>query len=145
MKNKIFKYRIIGIVIFLFQLFLFLFFCYGTYDSFLNVSLGRIFSTENYIFLFVLCIFISTFLGLICLSFKSKKSILYLNINYILILLFFVSGWIKLLIEKSFEKDDIVKLIVVLSVLSVFLLITNVFKIKKVQFSELDNIGKHKD
>ncbi|NIF06327.1 hypothetical protein F3J23_12845 [Chryseobacterium sp. Tr-659] len=145
MKNRIFKYRIVGIVVFLFELFLLFLFGFGTYDSFIELSIERIFSVESFIFLFAAFIFISTLLSLISLILKNKKAILYLNLNYILIVLFFVSGYIKILIEKSFEEGDIFKLFFTFSVITAFLVITNVFKNKKVQFLELDDIGKRKD
>ncbi|PWN62629.1 hypothetical protein C1634_007575 [Chryseobacterium viscerum] len=144
MKNTIFKYRIIGVVVFLFQLFLFLFFCFGTYRSSLEISIGEIFSMENFIFLLTLTLFISTFLSLITFLFKSKKTILYLNLNYILVLLFFIFEYIKFMIQNSFEKGDILILFFIFSIMSVFLLMTNIFKNKRVQFLELDDIGKHK-
>lgn len=145
MKNRIFKYRIVGIVVFLFELFLLFLFGYGTYDSFIEFSIERIFSVESFIFLFAGSIFISAFLSLILLLLKSKRTILYLNINYILILLFLVLGCIKIFIEKSFEEGDTLKFFSIFSTLSVFLLITNVFKNKRVQFLELDDIGKSED
>lgn len=145
MKNKIFKYRIIGITVFVFQLFLFLLFCFGTYRSFLEISIREIFSMENFLFLFTLILFISSFLSLITILFKSKKAVLYLNINYILILLFFIFEYIKLRIEDSFEKVEILIFFLTFSTISAFLLMANIFKNKKVQFLELDDIGKHKD
>ncbi|WP_312287354.1 hypothetical protein [Chryseobacterium gleum] len=145
MKNRIFKYRIVGIVVFLFELFLLFLFGYGTYDSFIEFSIEQIFSVESFIFLFAGSIFISAFLSLILLLLKSKRTILYLNINYILILLFLVLGCIKIFIEKSFEEGDTLKFFSIFSTLSVFLLITNVFKNKRVQFLELDDIGKSED
>ncbi|RXM41114.1 hypothetical protein BOQ62_02335 [Chryseobacterium sp. CH21] len=145
MKNRIFKYRIVGIVIFLFELFLLFLFGYGTYDSFIEIGFEQIFSVQNFIFLFAVSIFISTFLSLILLLFRNRKAILYLNISYILILFFFVLGFIKILIEKSFEEGDTFKFFFTFSIISFFLLITNVFRNKKVQFLELDDIGKHKD
>ncbi|MCD9619109.1 hypothetical protein [Chryseobacterium gleum] len=145
MKNRIFKYRIVGIVVFLFELFLLFLFGYGTYDSFIEFSIEQIFSVESFIFLFAGSIFISAFLSLILLLLKSKRTILYLNINYILILLFLILGCIKIFIEKSFEEGDTLKFFSIFSTLSVFLLITNVFKNKRVQFLELDNIGKSED
>lgn len=145
MKNRIFKYRIVGIVVFLFELFLLFLFGYGTYDSFIEFSIEQIFSVESFIFLFAGSIFISAFLSLILLLLKSKRTILYLNINYILILLFLILGCIKIFIEKSFEEGDTLKFFSIFSTLSVFLLITNVFKNKRVQFLELDDIGKSED
>lgn len=99
---------------------------------------------ENFIFLLTLTLFISTFLSLITFLFKSKKTILYLNLNYILVLLFFIFEYIKFMIQNSFEKGDILILFFIFSIMSVFLLMTNIFKNKKVQFLELDDIGKHK-
>ncbi|MEE6126912.1 hypothetical protein V2E39_05845 [Chryseobacterium arthrosphaerae] len=144
MKNTIFKYRIIGIVILVFQLLLFLFFGFGTYRSFSEISTERIFSTENFIFLFTLTVFISAFLSLTAF-YKRRKVILYLNINYILVLSFFIFEYIKFMIETSFEEVDVLILFLIFSITSAFLLMTNIFKNKKVQFLELEDIGKHKD
>lgn len=145
MKNRIFRYRIVGIVVFLFELFLFFLFGYGTYDSFIEFSIDRIFSVESFIFISAASICISTFLSLILLLFKSRKAILCLNINYILILLFFLSGYINILVKKTFEKGDNIKLFLTFSIISVFILITNVFKNKRIHFLEMDEIGKYKD
>ncbi|MGG7438697.1 hypothetical protein ACQ7CU_11495 [Chryseobacterium arthrosphaerae] len=144
MKNTIFKYRIIGIVILVFQLLLFLFFGFGTYSSFSEISTERVFSTENFIFLFTLTVFISAFLSLTAF-YKRRKVILYLNINYILVLSFFIFEYIKFMIETSFEEVDVLILFLIFSITSAFLLMTNIFKNKKVQFLELEDIGKHKD
>lgn len=145
MKNTIFKYRIIGVVIFVFQLLLFLFFGFGTYRFFLEISTERVFSIENFVFLFTLTVFISLFLSLTAFLYKRRKVILYLNINYILVLSFFIFEYIKFMIETSFEEVDVLTLFVILSITSAFLLMTNIFKNKKVQFLELEDIGKHKD
>lgn len=145
MKNRVFKYRIVGIVVFLFELFLLFLFGFGAFDSFIEFSIDHVFSVQSFIFLFAVFILISAFLSLILLLFKSRRTILYLNINYILILLFFVSGFIKILIEKSFEEGDTLNFFSAFSIISVFLFITNVFRNKKVQFLEIENIGKHED
>lgn len=148
MKNRIFKYRIVGIVgivVFLFELFLLFLFGYGTYDSFIKFSIEHIFSVESFVFISAALICLSTFLSLILLLFKSRKAILYLNINYILILLFFVSGYINIFVKKSFEDGDNIKLFLTFSIISVFILITNIFKNKKIRFLEMDEIGKYKD
>lgn len=145
MKNTIFKYRIIGIVIFVFQLLLFLFFGFGTYSSFLEISTEKIFSIENLVCLFTLTIFISTFLSLTGFLYSGRKVILYLNVNYILVLSFFIFEYIKLMIETSFEEVDVLILFLIFSITSAFLLMTNIFKNKKVQFLELEDIGKYKD
>lgn len=145
MKNRIFKYRIVGIAVFLFELLVLFLFGFGTYDSFIEFSIDHIFSVQSFIFLFAVSVLISAIFSLILILFKSRKAILYLNINYILILLFFVSGYINIWIKKSFEDGDSLKFFSTLSIMSVFLFITNVFRNKKVQFLEIENIGKHKD
>jgi len=145
MKNRIFKYRVVGIVVFLFELFLLFLFGVGTYDSFMELGIKTVFSIETFIFIFSVSISVSTLISLILLLLKSKKAILYLNINYILIILFFVLGYFKLWIEKSFEEGDNLKIFLTFSIISIVLLVTNIFRNKKVQFLEIEDIGKSKD
>ncbi|WP_145953225.1 hypothetical protein [Chryseobacterium indologenes] len=145
MKNRIFKYRVVGIVVFLFELFLLFLFSVGTYDSSMELGIKSVFSIETLIFIFSVSIFVSTFLSLILLLLKSKKTILYLNINYTLIILFFVLGYFKLWIEKSLEEDDNLKIFLTFSIISIVLFISNIFRNKKVQFLEMEDIGKSND
>ncbi|MDR4954741.1 hypothetical protein REB14_21380 [Chryseobacterium sp. ES2] len=145
MKNRIFKYRVVGIVVFLFELFLLFLFGVGTYDSSMELGIKSVFSIETLIFIFSVSIFVSTFLSLILLLLKSKKTILYLNINYTLIILFFVLGYFKLWIEKSLEEDDNLKIFLTFSIISIVLFISNIFRNKKVQFLEMEDIGKSND
>ncbi len=145
MRKKIFKYKIVGVLVFLVQLFIFLFFGYGSYDTFIEFSINRIFSIENFVFLFVLIVFITTFLSLISLVFKRKSSIIYLNINYILIIFFFLSGIIKLIYEDNYVEEDTPRFIFIISIISLLLFVVNFLKYKKVDFFEIDDIGTHND
>ncbi|WP_185205822.1 hypothetical protein [Chryseobacterium sp. C3] len=145
MRPKIFKYKFVGISIFIFELFVTMLFGYGSYDSFIEFSSVNIFSIENFIFIFALMIFITAILCLITIIFRIKKSIYCLNVNLFLILLFFLVGYIKLLINDDFRSDDNLKLMITISVTLVFIFLTNFFKYKEIEFLEIDNIGTHND
>lgn len=145
MKKRLFKYRIIGVLIFLIELFIFALFSYGSYDSFIEVNSEDIFSQQNSVFSLALIISITAFLSLIFILFRIRKSILLLNIHYSIILLFFIYAFVESIFENDLPHEDILKFVAIFSIIFVILFIINFFKYKKVIFFEIDNIGTHND
>ncbi|SEM26650.1 hypothetical protein SAMN05421856_10287 [Chryseobacterium taichungense] len=141
MKRKVFKYKIIGILIFLIELFIFALFTYGSYDSFIDFNLSQIFIVQNFIFIFAVLVASTAFLNLILILLSAKKSIFFLNIQYSIIFLFFASGFVKMLLGNDYYKEDNIKFIIVFSLIFILLFVINFFKYKSVEFSEIEEIG----
>lgn len=142
MKNKIFKYRIIGVLIFLVESFISVLFAEGTYVSFDEMIISEGISLQNMLFPFALIIFFSSILCLISLLLKAKKTVLFLNINYSIILFFFVFCYIKVFIENSYVGEDIYKFIMVFTIIFVLLFVVNFFRYREIDYLEIDEIGK---
>lgn len=142
MKNKIFKYRIIGVLIFLVESFISVLFAEGTYVSFDEMIISEGISLQNMLFPFAMIIFFSSILCLISLLLKAKKTVLFLNINYSIILFFFVFCYIKVFIENSYIGEDLYKFIMVFTIIFVLLFVVNFFRYRKIDYLEIDEIGK---
>jgi len=143
MEKKIFKYKIVGIILFLVELFILLLFCYGSYDTFIEVNLEKLLSNQNMIFVFASLTAIIAFLSLISLLFKSRKTILILNIHYSIILLFFLIGFIPFFFEGNYTTEDNFKFIIIFSIIFILFVVVNFFRYKNVDFSEIENLGKN--
>lgn len=141
MKKKIFKYRAIGIVLFIIEVFLGLLFGYGTIVSFEDLQNGKILSLDNVILPFAALISITAILCIISIILKGIKTILFFNIHYIIVGIFFAFGFIKQLFEGAEVSEDIEKFIIVFFVLSILLFTINFFKYKETEFLEIDEIG----
>jgi hypothetical protein len=141
MKRKVFRYKIIGILIFLIELFIFALFSYGSYDTFIEVDVNNIFFVQNFIFIFAVLIAFTALLNLILIIFSARKSVLFLNINFSLIFLFFAYGFIQMLLENGYYEEDNIKFITAFSLIFILLFVVNFFKYRKVEFSEIEEIG----
>ncbi|WP_143883728.1 hypothetical protein [Chryseobacterium binzhouense] len=142
MKKRVFKYRIIGILLFLIEVFIFILFSFGSYDSFANFTSQEIFSQESCLFLFAVAVAFTSFLSLISLLFRSRYTILFLNIHYSIILLLFLIGMMQLIYRNDYYKEDNWKFITIISIILILIFMVNFFKIKRIDFLELDEIGK---
>lgn len=141
MGRKVFRYKIIGILIFLIELFIFALFSYGSYDSFIEVDFNNIFLMQN--FIFILLVASTALSNLIFILFSARKSILFLNIHFSIIFLFFTYGFVKMLLENGYYEEDNVKFIIAFSLIFILLFVVNFFKYRKVEFSEIEEIGKY--
>lgn len=131
----------------LLNLFLVLLFGFGANDTFIEFSLNEnVISIMNFIFIFAISIFLTSLISLISLMIKWKKTIFVLNLNYILIFIFFTTGLIKMFIESSFSevKYDLMKLVIIFFSIVFFIYITNYFKFNYDSILEIDDIGNNK-
>lgn len=145
MGRKVFRYKIIGILIFLIELFIFALFSYGSYDSFIEVDFSNIFLTQNFIFIFAVLVASTALLNLIFILFSARKSILFLNLHFSIIFLFFAYGFVQMLLENSYYEEDNAKFIIAFSLIFILLFVINFFKYRKVEFLEIESIGTHND
>ncbi|MEA1847961.1 hypothetical protein U9K52_03455 [Chryseobacterium sp. MHB01] len=143
MGRKVFRYKIIGILIFLIELFIFALFSYGSYDSFIEVDFNNIFLMQNFIFIFAVLVASTALSNLIFILFSARKSILFLNIHFSIIFLFFTYGFVKMLLENGYYEEDNIKFIIAFSLIFILLFVVNFFKYRKVEFSEIEEIGKY--
>lgn len=141
MKKRIFKYRAVGIILFLIELFVAILFGYGATVSFEDFENVENLTLDHIVFPFALLIFLTSLLCLISLVLKGKKTVMFLNIHYIIIAIFFAFGFMKQLYEGAVISEDLTIFIVVFSVLAVLLFIINFFKYKRIDFLEIDEIG----
>lgn len=142
MEKKIFKYKIIGVLLFLIELFIFILFTYGSYDSFIEFGSNEIFSRENMTFVFASVIAFTALLCVISILLRFRKTILILNVHYSIILFFFLFALVELIYENDYFVDDNLKFIVVFLIISTLLFIINFFKYKKIDFLEIEDLGK---
>lgn len=141
MRRKVFRYKIIGILIFLIELFIFALFSYGSYDSFIEVDSSNIFLTQNFVFIFAVLVASTALLNLIFILVSDRKSILFLNIHFSIIFLFFAYGFVQMLLENSYYEEDNIKFIIAFSLIFILLFVVNFFKYRNVEFSEIEEIG----
>lgn len=144
MRRKVFRYKIIGILIFLIELFIFALFSYGSYDSFIEIDFNNIFLRQNFIFIFAVLVASTALLNLIFILFSARKSILFLNIHFSILFLFFAYGFVQMLFEGYYEEDN-AKFIIAFSIIFILLFVVNFFKYRKVEFLEIEEIGTQND
>lgn len=139
MKKKIFKYKFVYILVTIYSFIIFGIYLYInlTKEYFSNVSLELSIInlvTNN-------LVFIPFLLSTIFLLKKSLKSFLFLNFGFItfsLVLMMGISNHFIKGANSIFLPFDVSSLIINLS----FMIITNKFKLKKIEQDEIDNIGE---
>ncbi|WP_312075907.1 hypothetical protein [Chryseobacterium sp.] len=141
MKKRVFKYRAVGITLFIVQVLILLLFAEGSYISYEEFSISEGFSLQNFVLVFSVAIFITALISLFSLGFRGKKSILLLNINYAILFSFFVYGYLKNVIQESEAPEDIVSFSIIFLVIIALFFIANFFKQKRIEFFEIDEIG----
>ncbi|MBW7674075.1 hypothetical protein [Chryseobacterium chendengshani] len=142
MKKQIFKYKIIGVLLFIIELFILILFSYGSYDSFIEFGSDKTLSRENMTFVFASMIAFTAMLSIISILLRFRKTILILNVHYSIILFFFLFALVELIYENDYFIEDNFKFIIVFSIIFMLLFITNFFKYRNIDFLEIEDLGK---
>ncbi|WP_312396226.1 hypothetical protein [Chryseobacterium sp.] len=147
MKTKIFKYKSITTLVFVYgfiMLFVFGFATFDTYNLFKNES--EITPGEYFISVFLGIMFLLGVFSLFMLAIKSNKSIFILNIFLGLNTLLFIAALIIIKLDKDQDSSVSDKTILILFGIPVFLIfLINKYKNREVQYENVDLIGKHED
>ena len=142
MKRKVFKYRIIGVLLFFIELFILILFSYGSYDSFVEFNYESIFSRQSILFIFAITVAFTAFFSLTSLLLRHKRTIFILNIHHLIILFFFLFALTELIYQGDYNAEDNLKFIIIFSIIFMLLFITNFFKYKNIDFLEIEDLGK---
>ncbi|KQT17975.1 hypothetical protein ASG31_04355 [Chryseobacterium sp. Leaf404] len=143
MKKRIFRYRAVGIILFLTELFILLLFGEGTMISFEELKNSESLTWENINLPFAFATSLTALTCLIAICIKDKRSIKLFNIHYTIIAVFFVCGYLKQIFEGADPDEDIFKFTAVFAVLAILFLVVNLLKQKDVNFVDIEDIGSN--
>ncbi|MBB6369549.1 hypothetical protein [Chryseobacterium shigense] len=150
MEKKVFKYKIVKVVVIIFNFFSLLLFGFGAFDTYNlfksehdNTSPG-----EYFVFVLALLICLLSFVSLIMVLIKSSKSIRILNIFYGFVVTLFLASMLIQVFETT-EKDtplsDYLILAGLICTFSFLIILINKYKYRQVQYENIENLGKHND
>lgn len=144
MKKKVFKFRIIGLLVFLFGLFISILFGYGISAEYSNQENG---TYRYWILSFAILVFLLNHTSLILLIKKSVRTVFFLNVLYLLLLGLIVFGFIRKQIYLQIEIQEYdIGFTSIGSMILIFLIFAiNRFKFKEVQYENIDFIGKNQE
>ncbi len=111
-------------------------------DFGLNFPKRKLLSLDNIAFLLGIITFILNTASLILLIFKSRKSILFLNLNFISILSFLIFAFFVCYYLEKFDKNVINGLSITLTFVGLIIFMINKFKFQQEKQNEIDRIGK---
>jgi len=140
MVKKVFKYFVIGLLVFLFGLFISILFGYGIITEYEDSTND---SYRYWILPISIIIFLSNILCLILLVIKSRKTILFLNIYYSSLLGLIIFGLVR---KKMYLKIELTDFDIGFNSISLILLIflifiINIFKYKEIEYENIEEIG----
>lgn len=144
MRKKVFKYGIIGLLVFLFGLFISILFGYGIITEYNDQTNG---SYRYWILPIAILIFSLNFISLVLLIRKSSKTIIFLNVFYFLLLVFTIFGFVRrqFYLQIDTMEYDIKFTFISIVILIFLILIINKFRYKQVRYENIEEIGKHKE
>lgn len=143
MEKKIFKYKVVKIIVLLTSLLMLLLLGVGLYDLIDRDDVSLQSFTDRLTIIIVSIIFLLKLISLLFVVFKLSGSVLLLNIYYISSLSILVFGTIMNSVLKN-EPYSWVNIFIITS-LSTLLFLVNRFKYKAIQYQNIDLIGTHND
>lgn len=148
MKKKLFKYKIVTGLVYLYGFIMLFVFGFSTFDTY-NIFQSQSLITPGVYFIsaFLGLLFVLSLVSLLMVAIKSKISIIVLNIFYGFNILLFLGG--LFINEFNAEKGMLLSdrlIILGLSFIPIILIfIINKFKSIEIQYENIDSIGTQND